>query len=73
MLKILLVVLITIEILLLPLMIYCLSGISLLLPGLGLVISGGLVFVLLLFVEIFLLSLTFFIYKRIRRDLGRMK
>ena len=73
MLKILLAVLITIEILLLPLMIYCLSGISLLLPGLGLVISGGLVFVLLLFVEIFLLSLTFFIYKRIRRDLGRMK
>ncbi len=73
MLKILLAVLITIEILLLPLMIYCLSGISLLLPGLGLVISGGLVSVLLLFVEIFLLSLTFFIYKRIRRDLGRMK
>jgi hypothetical protein len=73
MLKILLVVLITIEILIFAVMIYCLSGINILLPGLGLVISGGLIFLILLSIEILLLLLTFFIYKRLRNNSGAMK
>ena len=70
MLKILFALLIIVEILLIPLMIYCLSGISILLPGLGLIISGGLIFGLLFVVEIILFALTFFIYRRLRRDSG---
>lgn len=68
MLKILLALLITIEILIVPLMIFCLSGISILLPGLGLVVLDGFVFVLLLFVEIILVLVTLLLYRRLQRD-----
>lgn len=72
MLKILLAFLMTIEILILLLMIYCLSGISIILPGMGLIISGGLIAVLLFFVELILLWATLILYRRLCRDSGRM-
>jgi membrane protein implicated in regulation of membrane protease activity len=68
MLRILLALLITTEILLVPLMIFCLSGINILLPGLGLVIGGGVIFVFLLFAELILLAITFVLYRQWRRN-----
>ena len=66
MLKILLTVLIALDILLFLLMIYCLSGISILLSGLGLVISGELAAAVLSVIQIVLLLLTYLVYKRLR-------
>lgn len=71
MLKIILVLLIVIEIALVPLMIVCLSGVNLLLPGLGLVISGEFLFVVLLVFEAILVFTTLILYRFIRRDLER--
>ena len=68
MLKILLAFLIMIEILILPLMIFCLSGVSIVLPGLGLIISGGLVFIILLVIEVILVSISLILYRRLRQD-----
>lgn len=68
MLKILLAFLIVVQILVVALMIGCLSGISILIPGLGLIVAGELVSVLLLFIEIILFLLSVFLFRRIRRD-----
>jgi hypothetical protein len=67
MLKVLLAFLITIEILIIPLMILSL-GTNILLPGVGLVISGEFIFVLLLIVEV----ITFILFRRLSRDSDRM-
>ena len=72
MLKVFLGFLITIQTLILLLMIYCFSGISILLPGLGLVVAGELVSVLLLIIEIILFIVTLILFRRLRRDSGRL-
>ncbi len=72
MLKILLAFLIAVEILIFLLMLYCLTGINVLLPGLGLIISGGLIAVALLVVQVILVLISLLLYRRIRRDSGNM-
>ncbi|MGI8495218.1 MAG: hypothetical protein ACR2L1_07885 [Pyrinomonadaceae bacterium] len=72
MLKILLAFLIAVEILIFLLMLYCLTGINVLLPGLGLIISGGLIAVVLLVVQVILVLISLLLYRRIRRDSGNM-
>jgi len=72
MLKVFLAFLIAMQILIFLLMIFCLSGFSILLPGLGLIVAGEMVIVLLLVVEIVLSSLTFTLYRHLRRDSGKL-
>lgn len=67
MLKIIFVLLILIEIALVPLMIFCLSGVNLLLPGLGLVVAGGFLFFVLLVLELILIFTTLILYRYLRR------
>ncbi|HEX8288137.1 MAG TPA: hypothetical protein VF556_09080 [Pyrinomonadaceae bacterium] len=71
MLKIILVLLIVIELALVPLMIVCLSGVNVVLPGLGLVIGGGVLFVMLLIFEAILVFITLILYRIIRADSGK--
>ena len=66
--KIILAILVLVEVLLFALMIYFLSGVSILLPGLGLIISGGLIAAILFVVELILIAATIFLYRRIRLD-----
>lgn len=72
MLKILLAFLITIEILIFLLILYCLAGVNVFLPGLGLIISGGLIAVMMLGVEVVLIFITIALYRRISRDTVKM-
>lgn len=72
MMKILLAFSVTAEILIFLLMLYCLSGISILLPGMGLIISGGFIAAGLLVVEIALIAVTVLIYRQMRRDSDRL-
>jgi uncharacterized membrane protein len=67
MLKLLIALLITVEILLIPLMIFSL-GTNILLPGVGLIISGNLIFLLLLVVEILLVLLTVILFRRLKNQ-----
>lgn len=71
MLKIILAVLIIIEISIIPLM-FLFPGTNILLPGLGLIISGELIILLFLFVEIFLISITIILFRRVRRGSGNL-
>ena len=71
MLKILLAFLIIIELSLIPLMIYLLTGVSVVLPGLGLIISGGLISLGLLLVEVVLVFISIILFRRIRRNSER--
>lgn len=71
MLKIILALLVIIEIALIPLMIVCLSGVNVLLPGLGLVIGGEVLFVMLLLFEAILIMTTLILYRYIRRQSER--
>lgn len=67
MLKTIIFLLIVTEIALVPLMIFCLSGVNILLPGLGLMISGGFLFVVLLMFEAILVLTTLILYRYVRR------
>lgn len=66
MLKIILAILIIVEISIIPLM-FLFLGTNILLPGVGLIVAGELIVLLLLFVEIFLISVTIILFRRIRR------
>lgn len=66
-LKIILALLIIIEISLIPLMIVCLSGVNVILPGLGLVIGGEVLFVMLLVFEAILVLTSLILYRLIRQ------
>ncbi len=68
MLKIILVLLIVIELALIPLMIVCLSGVNVVLPGLGLVIAGEVLFVMLLFFEAILVLTSLILYRLFAAD-----
>ena len=72
MVKILLAILIVIEILIIPLMIHCVSGITIVIPGLGLLISGNLAVIALLFVEALLIFVSVMIYRGLQRETGKM-
>lgn len=67
MLKILIAFLIAVEILMIPLIVFCLSGVNILLPGMGLIVSGGLLAVPLIFIEFVLITVTLILIKRLRR------
>lgn len=72
MLKIFIALLITIEILLIPLIIFFFSGVSVLLPGLGLVVAGSLISILLIIIEVVLLATTLILWRKLSLTSGRL-